>query len=170
MFDSMVVTVGLVSGIATVVSLLIDKAGYGTRKYHAAYVFFVVLLASFFTYDSMESKAKNKDLEAKIELITSIEYRASQVLKNTERSSEGEKRGFIFATLTFLERNKDAVPDTYSLARQFAVASGLVENVQDSGVERLYQTWRLKDASDAMESLLNGLSAGKAYEPITNLK
>ncbi|KPG94606.1 hypothetical protein [Pseudomonas sp. RIT-PI-r] len=164
MYDNVIVTIGLVSGVATIISLLIDKAGYGTKKYHAAYVFFVAVLASFFSYDSLEAKAKNQELQARIELITTIEYRAGQVLDNTARTSEGEKRGFVFAALAFLERNKDSVPDSYALARQFAVASGVLENKQEGGVERLHQTWRLRDASDAMESLLNGLSAGKAYE------
>lgn len=164
MFNNAVVTIGLVSAVATLISLLIDKAGYGTRKYHAAYVFFVAILASFYTYDSTESETKNQALQAKIELITSIEYKAGQVLKNTARVTDGEKRGFVFATLAFLERNKDSVPDSYALARQFAIGSNVLENKQDDGPQRLYQTWRLNDAADAMESLLTGLSSGNAYQ------
>ena len=96
MFDSIVVIIGLVGGIASIVSFLIDKAGYGGKFVHAIYVFFVALLASFFVYESSETKAKNQALTQEIQLITSIEYEAAQILKNSNRSNDGSKRGFIF--------------------------------------------------------------------------
>ena len=54
------------------------------------------------------------------------------------------------------------MPDTYDMARTFAISSGLLENKQADGMERLYQGWALIDGADAMESLLKGL-AGSAY-------
>lgn len=44
------------------------------------------------------------------------------------------------------------------------MASGVIENKQEDSTERLHQSWRLDDASDAMESLLKGLAAGRESE------
>lgn len=167
MFDNLIAVVGFASGIASLIGYLIDRAGFRSRWVHAFYTFVVVVAASTFMYQIAESKAQNAALGKRIEVITSIEYKASQVLKNAKQSTDGEKRGFILASLAFLERNKDAVPDSYALARQFALASGVLENKQDNGLDRLHQSWSLRDAADAMNSLLNGISAGNAYEVST---
>lgn len=100
------------------------------------------------------SQLENKALVAKIEEISSIEYEAANVLDNSKRSTGGQQRGFIFASLSLLERHKSEVPDSYELAKNFALASGVLENKQENGPDRLYQGWRLNDASQAMESLL----------------
>ena len=68
----------------------------------------------------------------------------------------------MFASLSFLESQKAGMPDTYDMARTIAISSGLLENKQADGMERLYQGWALIDGADAMESLLKGL-AGTAY-------
>lgn len=164
MFDNAVLTLSVISGFASIASYFMASGSVGARLGRAGYVLFVALVIALFAHNQSESTAKNRELQAQLDLITTIEYRAAQVLKNTPRSSDGEKRGFVFASLAFLERNKDTVPDAYSLAREYAVASGLLTNDQEDGVKRTQQSWRLRDASDAMESLLNGLSASKAYD------
>lgn len=163
-FDSAFLTLSIISCFASILSFFMANGSLGARVGRAFYVLFVAIVIAFFSYDQFESKEKNQKLQAQLDLITTIEYRAAQVLKNTPRFSDGEKRGFIFTSLIFLERNKDTVPDAYSLAREYAVASGVLTNEQEDGMKRLHQSWRLADASDAMESLLNGLSAGRAYD------
>ncbi|UVN46227.1 hypothetical protein [Pseudomonas mosselii] len=164
MFDSAFLTLSIISCFASILSFFMASGSLGARIGRAFYVLFVAVVIAFFSYDQFESKEKNQKLQAQLDLITTIEYRAAQVLKNTPRSSDGEKRGFIFTSLIFLERNKDIVPDAYSLAREYAVASGVLMNEQEDGMKRFHQSLRLADASDAMESLLNGLSAGRAYD------
>lgn len=159
--DSLILMIGVVSGIATIISFLMEKANVRGKWVHAAYGFFVALLASVMVVSVSSSKHENEQLQEQIELITSIEYGAAAVLKNSPRSSDGERRGFIFASLAFLERHKEEVPDSYDLAKKFALASGVVENKQESGTERLYQGWKLTDAANAMHSLLKGLAAGR---------
>lgn len=161
MFNNLILIVGLVSGIATLISFLIDKANLGGKYIHATYVFCVTVLASVLVISVSASQSENEALAAKIKEISSIEYEAAEVLDNSKRSTNGQQRGFIFASLALLERHKNEVPDSYDLAKKFALASGLLENKQESGTERLYQGWRLDDASQAMESLLSGLSAGR---------
>ena len=161
MFDNLVVVISLVSGIATIISFLINKAGFGNRFVHSAYVLVVTALSAVLALTAQEAKLEREYLKAHIELISSIEYEAAEVLNNTPRRTDGQQRGFIFAALSFLERHKDEVPDSYERATQFALASGVIENRQEDGMQRLYQSWRLSDASSAMESLLKGLSAGR---------
>lgn len=161
MFDNLVVIIGLVSGVATIISLLIDKANLGGKYIHAIYVFAVTILASTLTISVASSKAENEALVAEIKKISSIEYEATEILNNAKRATDGQQRGFILASLALLERHKSEVPDSYDIAKQFSVASGILQNKQESGTDRLYQGWRLTEASEAMESLLLGLSAGK---------
>jgi len=161
LFDNLILIVGLVSGIATLISFLIDKANIGGKYIHALYVFCVTVLASVLVISVSTSQSENEALAAKIEEISSIEYEAAQVLDNSKRSTDGQQRGFIFASLALLERHKSEVPNSYELAKKFALASGVLENKQENGTDRLYQGWRLDDASQAMESLLLGLSAGR---------
>lgn len=161
MFDNLVLIVGLVSGIATLISFLIDKANLGGKYIHAVYVFCVSILVSVLVISISTSQSENEALVAKIEEISSIEYEATEVLSHAKRSTDGQQRGFIFASLALLERHKSDVPDSYELAKKFALASGVLENKQENGTDRLYQGWRLDDASQAMESLLLGLAAGR---------
>ena len=154
MLNNVVIIVGLVSGIATIISFLIDKANLGGKYVHSIYVCVVTILASILAISASSSKIENDQLLAKIAKISSIEYESANVLNNAERSNDGQRRGFIFASLALLERHKNEVPDSYNLAKEFAIASGVLQNKQESGTERLYQGWRLEDAANAMESLL----------------
>lgn len=164
LFDNVVLIIGLISGVATIISFLIDKAKVGGKYIHALYVFVVTILASTLAISIASSKADNEALIVKIEEISSIEYEAANVLKHAKRFTDGEQRGFIIASLALLERHKNEVPDSYEIAKSFSVASGIIENKQETSTERLYQGWRLRDASEAMESLLLGLSAGRNNE------
>ena len=147
--------------MATIISFLIDKANIGGKYIHAAYVFVVTILASTLAISAASNKVENDALIAEIEKISSIEYEAAEVLNNSKRSTDGQQRGFIFASLALLERHKNEIPDSYELAKNFSVASGILENKQEGSIDRLYQGWRLTDAANAMESLLGGLSAGR---------
>jgi hypothetical protein len=160
----MIIIIGLVGGVASIISLLIDKANFGGKYIHAMYVFAVTILASTLVISVALSKTENAALIAEIKEISSIEYGAAKILNNTKRSTDGEKRGFILASLALLERYKSEVPDSYETAKQFSIASGILQNLQESSTERLYQGWRLRDASEAMESLLLGLSASRSDE------
>ncbi|MGI1999127.1 hypothetical protein [Shewanella frigidimarina] len=164
MFDSMVIVIGMVGGFASIVSLLIDKANLGGKYIHAVYVFAVTILASTLVISVASNKSENAVLVAEIKAISSIEYGAAKILNNAKRSTDGEQRGFILASLALLERHKSEVPDSYEAAKQFSIASGILQNLQESGTDRLYQGWRLRDASEAMESLLLGLSANSGNE------
>ncbi len=161
--NQLVIVIGLISGVATIISFLLEKANIRGNWIHAAYGFFIALFASIlvanFTFHTSEKAA----LEEQINKLTNIQFQAANILTHTPRMNEGEKRGFMFASLSFLESHRKEMPDTYDLARQFALSSGVLENRQQDGVQRLHQGWALNDGAEAMESLLHGI-AGSAYK------
>lgn len=161
--QSLVVIVGLISGAATIISFLMEKANVRGNWVHAAYGFFIALFASILALNFSSHATEKARLEHQISELKSIQVRAAKILQHTPRSDEAERRGFMFASLSFLEAHKAEMPDTYNMAREFAKSSGILANEQDDGMKRLYQSWALRDSADAMASLLKGI-AGSAYE------
>lgn len=67
--------------------------------------------------------------------------------------------GFIQATLTFLEQNKDIYPDAYERAKLICVKSGCLENGQSgNGVQNLEHGYGLIEAASSMEGILRGIT------------
>ena len=159
----LILVVSLVSGVTTIISFLLEKANIRGAWVHAAYGFFIALFATVLVSVSFSHSSEKLMLEQEIVNLTSIQIQAANILLHTPKVGDGERRGFMFASLSFLESHKSKMPDTYEMARQFAVSSGVLENQQESGMDRLYQGWALEDGADAMESLLKGI-AGSAYE------
>jgi hypothetical protein len=158
----LVIVIGLISGVATIISFLLEKANIRGNYVHAAYGFFIALFASVLVANFTSHTSEKSALEEQINKLTNIQFQAANILTHTPRSNAGEKRGFMFASLSFLESHKKEMPDTYELARKFALSSGVIENKQEDGVQRLHQGWALNDGADAMESLLHGI-AGSSY-------
>ncbi|WP_054888531.1 MULTISPECIES: hypothetical protein [unclassified Pseudomonas] len=143
-------SVGIVGSIASIISLFIAAPSWRSRAVHAIYVLIVTVLGSLYVGHS-----------AKLSAYTDQEKQAQKILQSADLSSDGSTRGFILASLSFLEKNKDSFPDTYASAKQLAVASEVFISKQDDGMDRLYQGWRLRDVGSAMKALLVGI-AGKS--------
>lgn len=156
--EKLVLIISLISGTATIVSFLMEKAGLRGKWIHALYGFFIALVSSVLVASFSSFSAEHDILQSQISQLTSIQYQAATVVKHTPKSNDGERRGFMFASLAFLESHKEELPDTYKMAREFAIASGILENKQEDGLQRLYQEWSLQEGSDAMEALLKGIS------------
>lgn len=160
--DQLVIVISLVSGAATIIGFLLERANVRGKWIHAGYGFFIAVFASVLVANYASFSSEQESLKLKIGELTSIQYQAAAVLKHTPKTFEGEKRGFMFASLAFLETHRKEIPDTYEMAKQFAVSSGVLQNEQSDGMKRLYQGWALSDGANAMESLLLGL-AGSEY-------
>lgn len=160
--DSLVLVIGLVSGAATIISFLIERAGIRGKWIHAAYGLFIALFASVLVATHITSSAEHKALNERIAQLTAIQVQAARLLESAPRGNDGERRGFIFASLAFLEQHKSELPDTYEMARAFAVSSGVLENKQSDGMQRLYHGWAMEDGANAMSALLEGIAGGTA--------
>ena len=95
--------------------------------------------------------------QTRLSKISKIENQAKALLRSQE-TDQTDSRGFILAALSFLEKHKDTMPDTYKRAAQFAENSGVLDNKQDDAVERLHQSWCLQDGASAMKQLLIGIA------------
>ncbi|WP_044497635.1 hypothetical protein [Pseudomonas saudimassiliensis] len=162
--DNLTITIGIIGGLASIISYLMQLAGVKSKLIHVSYALILVSITAFFIYDSASVEAKNKLLESQVAELKSIEYQAAKILKNSSRGNDGERRGFMLASLAMLEKFKGEQPDTYSMAKEFAIASGVLINEQEDGVKRLQQRWALTDGAHAMEALLKGLAGGAEKE------
>jgi len=64
-------------------------------------------------------------------------------------------------SLSFLEKHKDRLPDTYNRAVKLSENSGVLVNRQDDAMARLYQGWSMEETASAMKQLLSGIAAGQ---------
>lgn len=145
-----IVTIGVIGSIASIIGLLTQGKDWKSRVVHALYFFFIAVLSSGFVF-----------YKTTLSEVTKIERQAEQLLESaSELRTDGDRRGFILATMAFLEKNKNQYPETFSIAKDTVQALGVNRSEESSGVERLYQEWRLEDGADTMRSLLKGIAVG----------
>lgn len=149
--DSFIAVVGLVSGIAGVIALLLPAQGWRQRAIHVVYGLSIAVLASL---------ALN--YQSKIRTMSAIERQAAVLLKTTDFSDGASARGYILASLSFLEKHKATLPDTYERASKLAENSGVLVNKQNDGMDRLYQGWSMIEAASAMRELVRGIAGDEA--------
>lgn len=149
---------GIFGTFASILSLFISNNSRWAKWIHAAYsAFIVALVLGFNTYHESV-----KEQLSELNEIKRIEKQAYDILKTSQTIvSNGEKRGFILATLAFFEKNKDKYPDTYERAKQLSSNIELLDSKENDREEALHQTWKLDDVADAMKQLLKGITGGK---------
>lgn len=145
--DSFVTVVGLVSSIAGIVALLLPAQGWRQRAIHVVYGMSISILAS---------RALN--YQSKIRAMSAIEKQAAILLETTDFGDGASARGFILASLSFLEKHRAELPETYLRASKLAENSGVLVNKQDDGMARLYQGWSMIEAAGAMKQLVRGIA------------
>jgi hypothetical protein len=140
-------SIGFAGGVASLITLFVSAPSWRSRVVHAIYVLAITVLAG--AYIAHQSR---------ITELTSVEHEARVLFESADLSSDGSTRGFILASLSFMEKHKARFPDTYEHAKQLAVNSGVLASKQEMATERLYQSWKLADVGAAMRSLLQGLA------------
>jgi hypothetical protein len=94
---------GIIGGIATVVGFVLAIKEPHKRYFHAFYLLLIAIGVFAATYEfSINAR------------VASIERQADAL--NQDRDMKYTDRGFVFAALAFLEKNKKLYPDTYSRA------------------------------------------------------
>ena len=144
--ESFVTVIGIVSGVAGIIGLLLPAQGWKQRSMHVIYGFCIAVLAALAIH-----------YQTRLSEISRIENQAKALLRSRD-TGQADSRGFILAAFSFLEKHKDTMPDTYKRAVQFAENSGVLTNPQDDAVERLHQSWRMQDGESAMKQLLIGIA------------
>jgi hypothetical protein len=151
--DGFVTVVGLVSGIAGIAALLLPAQGWRQRAIHVIYGVSIAVLASL---------ALN--YQSRIRTMSAIEKQAATFLRTSDFSDTATARGYILGCLSFLEKHKGTLPDTYMRASKLAEDSGVLVNQQEDGAARLYQGWSMIDTASAMRQLVRGIAGNEAAE------
>lgn len=134
--------IGVVSGVAGIVSLLLPASGWKSRAVHAIWVVFIALAAGFAGY-----------YQRRLNRIEDVARSATTMV--CEKEMGYTNRGFTEAALAFLERNRDLYPDTYVRAVALAKRTECSASDGDCGIR---QGSEVIDLSFAMEGLLRGIS------------
>ncbi|NDV27522.1 hypothetical protein [Desulfovibrio sp. JC010] len=137
-FNAVNLTVGLTGSVASIASLLIPRNNKNTKLIHAIYIFmFIVSVGVGVNYYNKYSRTIN------------AKKSAQQMVEN--RNMHYTHRGYILATLSFLEKNKDLFPDTYERAKLMCEKNHIIDNVADS------DSVHIVEISFAFEGLLKGI-------------
>jgi hypothetical protein len=107
--DNVVVTVGLVSGVLAILAFFLPTQGTRPRAWHAAYV----LIATILTATVVTQAHRLSRME-------SVSRAADQML--ADREMEYGYRGFVLASLAFLEKNRDLYPESYARAKELCTS------------------------------------------------
>jgi hypothetical protein len=158
--DAVNFTIAVVGAVASIGSLLIAAPTWKSRTIHFFYTLVVVLVVFLLSSRTFEVESRLNETRAELAKRTSLEVQAQALLDSFPRSrGTGESRGIILASLAFLEKYKQDIPDTYAIAKSIA------ERVKDmnkpyfeGGSE---QQEYLRDAAAAMEQVIRGLAAPK---------
>lgn len=94
---------GIIGSIASLISLFVPEIKFSRKLIR--FLLCVVIAVFAFFMDSLHQKMNR---------IESIERVANQMV--VDRDMKYTSLGFVQATLTFLEKNKDLYPDTYKRA------------------------------------------------------
>ncbi len=146
-------TIGLVGAIASIISLFISAPGWKSKMVHIAYALVVTAVATIaFEY-------KNDRLIEQLELqrFKDIEQQANLLLRNRDQSTSGAAKGFMLASLTFLEKNKDFFPDTYERAKKLCDNAGCIETGYNSNGSQPQHFDKMYEGATAMRYLIKGI-------------
>ena len=120
---SIVITVlSIVGSIASLLALLKD---WQTRRIHVVYGIIFTLLAFLLIWT-----------QTQLGEIRRIENKANGIIRSADFSSSGSQRGFMLASIAFMETYKDRFPDTYRLAATMCDNAGVTVGRPDDFDEK----------------------------------
>lgn len=144
---NLVTIIGIVGSVASVVALLLPATGWKARVVHVLYGLFISALATAVVV-----------YQGQLAEIRRVESQAGALIRGADLSTDGSSRGFMLASLAFLEKNKEQFPETFRRAVALCDNVGVTISAQDDAVVRLHQGWRLTDGAAAMRALVSGIA------------
>lgn len=154
----LLLVMGVVGSVASVIGVLIAAPGLKSKFIHLAYALFITILATGIVEFQHRASATQRQLDE----MQRVENEARKLLSTAERSTTGSMVGFMLASLSFLEKFKDRLPDTYARAVKLCENSGCLESGYGREANSYTHFLSMQEASGAMEYLLRGLAAGGA--------
>lgn len=128
------VLLGIISGIVTIISLFIPEKWRTKKTFLAVTLIVVIFISGWIT-----------DMNSRLDRIKSVQKSAMVLMDR--RNSEFTDKGFIQASLSFMEENKDLYPDSYQRAIQI-----------QEGIKDKWYSGDISDAAYEMEGLIYGIA------------
>ena len=128
------VLLGIISGIVTIISLFIPKKWRTKKTFLAVTLIVVIFISGWIT-----------DMNSRLDRVKSVQKSAMVLMDR--RNSEFTDKGFIQASLSFMEENKDLYPDSYQRAIQI-----------QEGIKDKWYSGDISDAAYEMEGLIYGIA------------
>lgn len=128
------VLLGIISGIVTITSLFIPEKWRTKKSFLAVTLIVVIFISGWIT-----------DMNSRLDRVKSVQKSAMELIDR--RNSEFTDKGFIQASLSFMEENKDLYPDSYQRAIK------IQENLKDK-----WFSGDFTDASHEMKGLIYGIA------------
>ena len=134
-----------IAGSIVSILMIFPKNSTKTRVIHITYVVLFLLIGT--SWNSYRSEIME---------IKRIEYQANKLLNDEHEYSS---LGFIFASLSFLEKHKEKLPSTYKRAVKLCNNNKCLDsNNSKSSIESYHHSLDIIDVSSAMKGLIRGLS------------
>ena len=128
------VLLGIISGIVTIISLFIPEKWRTKKTFLAVTLIVVIFISGWIT-----------DMNSRLDRVKSVQKSAMVLMDR--RNSEFTDKGFIQASLSFMEENKDLYPDSYQRAIQI-----------QEGIKDKWYSGDISDAACEMEGLIYGIA------------
>jgi hypothetical protein len=149
-----VVVLGIVGSVASVIGLLIAAPTVRSRAVHIAYGIFISALGvGLVTYQHRVSEAERRIAEMR-----SIEREARTLLSGFDFTTSGSMSGFMLAALSFLEKHKERLPDTYARAVTLCENAGCLKTMNTGYSSSMEHFRDMQDGSSALKYLIQGLA------------
>lgn len=128
------VLLGIISGIVTIISLFIPEKWRTKKTFLTVTLIVVIFISGWIT-----------DMNSRLDRVKSVQKSAMVLMDR--RNSEFTDKGFIQASLSFMEENKDLYPDSYQRAIQI-----------QEGIKDKWYSGDISDAAYEMEGLIYGIA------------
>jgi hypothetical protein len=152
--NELLLTIGLVGSLASIISLFIAAPGWKSKLTHIFYALVVTAIATI----AFEYKNERTIAQMELNRMKDIEQQAHILLSSRDQSTSGSAKGFMLASLTFLEKNKDLFPETYIRAKSLCQNAGfLSDGTQSNHYNKMYE------GATAMHYLIKGVIPNNDY-------
>ncbi|WP_418114424.1 hypothetical protein RJD40_19350 [Vibrio scophthalmi] len=147
------ITIGIVGSLASIISLFISAPGWKSKGIHLAYALVVTGIATL----AFEYKNDRTIAETELRRFEALEIQATQLLETRDQTTSGSAKGFMLASLTFLEKNRDLFPDTYERAKQLCENAGCTDTGYESNGSQPRHFDKMYEGATAMHYLIKGV-------------
>ncbi|MNL44830.1 hypothetical protein D3C87_1674310 [compost metagenome] len=150
----LIIILGIVGSVASVIGLLISAPNHKSRLVYVAYGIFISILA----VGAVTFQHRVSDAERRIVEMQRIEREAAQLLSGFDFTTSGSMAGFMLAAMSFLEKHKDRLPDSYYRAVVLCENSECLKTKNAEGLTSMEHFRNMQDASTALRYLVQGIS------------